>query len=421
MGRPVILIAGRDPIVERGGHSTYVRAHARAAMRAGFEPHLFCASYESGKIQTDYGTLYRVPSPQRFLPQQPGVGFRGHTVVWHSPLITRAVVRFLAARTGPHLLHGFAAWSPSAVAAARRLTRRGVPAVAMVNAYTMLEHEARARLRGYHRVHGLGPRLFGALEVAWLLNGTCRMERRAYREARLLGVNYDSVRNLIEARCGTGITFRKMAYASEAAFTHDGPRAPDPVPDAVRALAPVEAPLIVCVSRQDSRKGVDVLLRALARLRAAGVRFRACLVGGGRLLAPHRELARRLGLADAVVLTGFVPDPYPYLKCADVFALPSLEEGSGSLSLLEALQAGVAAVASGVDGIPEDVTDERSALLVPPNDENALARALARVLGDRALREHLAREGRATFVARFSAAAFSASLAGVYGELGFTP
>ena len=186
-------------------------------------------------------------------------------------------------------------------------------------------------------------------------------------------------------------------------------------------MAPSTAPLIVSVSRHDARKGVDVLLRALARLLAAGERFRACLVGGGPLLAAHRALAKSLGLNGTVSVTGLVPDAYTYLRYADVFALPSLEEGSGSLSLLEALQAGVAAVASAVDGISEDVIDGRSAILVPPGEERALAAALARAVQDRVLRDDLAREGRATFEARFSAAAFSASLSEVYRELGFMP
>jgi len=102
-----------------------------------------------------------------------------------------------------------------------------------------------------------------------------------------------------------------------------------------------------------------------------------------------------------------------------VFALPSLEEGSGSLSLLEALQAGVGVVASGVDGIPEDVTDGDSALLVSPGDAEGLAVALERVLTDPELRRRLARRARETFEARFSAGALADALKAVYAELGF--
>lgn len=416
-----IYVAGKDPLEERGGHSTYVRAHARAAIRAGFEPHLFCASYNNGQVQTDYGVVHRVLSPLRFLPQRSGTAFRTHTVVWHAPLIARRVTQFLASRPGPHLVHGFGVWGSAAVAAACRLGRQGVSAVPIVSAYTLIDHEVVAKLRGHRRIHGAISRLQTAVELAWMRHSVVHHERRAYCDARLVGINYDSVRWLLQSRLGNGIAFRRMAYAPETAFDHQSPGKAPVVPDAVAALAPSGAPLIVSVSRHDARKGVDVFLRALAQLLAAGVRFRACLVGGGPLLAAHRALATSLGLNGTVAVTGLVPDAYTYIRCADVFALPSLEEGSGSLSLLEALQAGVAPVASAVDGIPEDVIDGRSAILVSPGDERALAEALARAVQDTALRGHLSREARATFEARFSAAAFSASLSEVYGELGFVP
>jgi glycosyltransferase involved in cell wall biosynthesis len=182
-----------------------------------------------------------------------------------------------------------------------------------------------------------------------------------------------------------------------------------------------QPPLIVAVSRHDPRKGVHVLIEALARLRASGLRFRACLVGGGALLAAHRRLVERLGLAGTVNVEGFVTDPFPYLEEAHVFVQPSLEEGSGSLSLLEALQAGTAVVASDVDGIPEDVVDGESALLTRPGDPEALAAALVRMLGDADLRRRLARRGHAVFESRFSADACAAALREAYAGLGVTP
>src|SRR5574341_1224352 len=60
MPKPVMYIAGKDPLWEvGGGHSSYVRAHCRAAIRAGYEPHLFCTSEADGVVQTDYGFVHR--------------------------------------------------------------------------------------------------------------------------------------------------------------------------------------------------------------------------------------------------------------------------------------------------------------------------------------------------------------------------
>jgi glycosyltransferase involved in cell wall biosynthesis len=104
-----------------------------------------------------------------------------------------------------------------------------------------------------------------------------------------------------------------------------------------------------------------------------------------------------------------------------VFVLPSLEEGSGSVSLLEAMQGGVAPVLSRIDGIPDDVRDGESALLVEPSDAALLASALARLLADAPLRQRMARAAHECFIKRFSAEAFVADLRMNYERLGFPP
>ena len=58
-------MSGQDPTKGMGGHGTYVRAHARAAKRAGFEPHIFCCGPRAERIETDFGTLHRVRDPAR--------------------------------------------------------------------------------------------------------------------------------------------------------------------------------------------------------------------------------------------------------------------------------------------------------------------------------------------------------------------
>src|SRR5215470_2368420 len=59
---PVVLIAGKDPLVSIGGHGAYVRVHARALGRAGFEPHIFSV-YPRREIRaTDFGLLHRARS-----------------------------------------------------------------------------------------------------------------------------------------------------------------------------------------------------------------------------------------------------------------------------------------------------------------------------------------------------------------------
>jgi glycosyltransferase involved in cell wall biosynthesis len=424
----VVLVPGRDPLDEpAAGHSSYVRAHARAVLRLGFTPHLFCAGRDDAEIDTDYGVIHR--SAARVRP------VRQLLAGLHAPQLAAAIARFAAGHRGPLLVHAFGVWGYAGVLASERLRAAGCEAIPIVSSYTAYGSESRSLLRS-PAPYGWPRRLrYGAAHL-WIRLAVERWERRGYCDSQRVLLNYESVRRLVAARYGAAARCVKLTYAAEAAFVREGPPARPPRAAERRTLrlaerpappsswgppsAPPEAPLIVAVSRHDPRKGWDVLLAALDRLRRQGIPFRACLAGGGPLLAADRALARRLGLADdgAVAILGEVPDPFLYLQRADVFVLPSRAEQSGSLALLEALQAGCAVVASRVDGIPEDVVDGASALLVEPGEPAALAGALARLLGDATLRRRLAAGARAVFEERFSADAFAAALGRVYAELG---
>jgi glycosyltransferase involved in cell wall biosynthesis len=405
----VAIVAGSDPREPVSGHRTYVMAHALAARAAGFRPRVFVVADRDCVVDEAFGSVHLVRSPVRPL----------YTLLApaHQPFLARGIERSLREDPGPHLIHSFGAWAGVGVAASRRLARAGVQSTAIASAYTTLEHEIRAKVSGVAEHHGLRARLrFQAIEH-WTRAVASPHERRGYTDSRLLLCNYESVRRLVRELCGPAVAPRVVPYAAPAAFGLANGSSPVPAP--LAALEPAGAPLIVSVSRHDPRKGVDHLLQALAALSSAGVPFRCCLVGEGRLLAAHRRLRDELGLKRSVAIPGFVADVFDYLRHADIFALPSLEEGSGSVALQEALQAGVAVVASDCDGIPEDLAHERDALLVPPGESPALARALTALLGDASLRSRLARRAREIYLERFSAAGLTAALAGVYGELGF--
>ena len=412
MARSVIVIAGKDPALIDGGMEAYLRAYGRAALRAGYEPHHFCVSARSGVERTDFGIIHRARSP--FRP------FRGLMVAAHKSSVVGCVDRFVGHQQGPHLIHSFGPWSGVGVATARRLRNRGVEAIAVATAFGTYNHETRGKLRGLNAGRAPMVWLQHWWELLWTRLTVDPSERRGYTGSRLVLVNYNSVQNIISAQVGGDVCFGKMTYASEAAFLKEGMER-TAVPDVVAKLEPRDAPLVVCVSRHDLRKGVDVLLHALAELRGRGVRFRACLVGGGLLLDAHRRLAKRLGLAACTALPGRVPDAYAYTEHANVFVLPSLEEGSGSVSFLEAMQAGAASIISGVDGLPEDAIEGENALLVAPGNRAALAGAIGRLLSDAGLRARISQGACKCYQERFSADAFAADLRRVYTGLGFAP
>jgi glycosyltransferase involved in cell wall biosynthesis len=429
--RPLVLISGKDVLLGVGGQESYVRAHALAAARAGFAPHVFFLGARSAVRATEFGTVHTVGAAFGCRPP----------VAFHRRRLARAVATLLAEHRGPHVIHSFAIWSGAGVTASRLLARRGITAVPVASAFSTRKYEVAAMqgtLVGPH--HRLAHRLRYRAWLAWVRLVDDAIEGRSYARSRVVLVNYESVRRLLTEAYGPGLEIRKVPYAAESAFEGGGAGGATGLRGAAglggaagaggargagggHAISggPTRAPLVVAISRHDPRKGLDLLLFALAELAAAGIAFRACLVGPGRLLATHRRLAADLGLADHVEIPGRVADVWPYLSAADVFVLPSVAEASGSVSVLEALQSGTPVIASNCDGIPEDLVDGVDALLFPSGDSRALARALAAVLTDPSRRAELAAGARRAYEQKFSASGFVAELARTYAELGVVP
>lgn len=408
MANTLVYISGNDPSRGLGGHSCFVRMMAHAATALGYEPHIFCVAPEPQVTKVDYGVIHRVATPWR--------PFRHNMMPLNAGWLARGIVDFLSQKEGPHLMHGFFVWSYPGVLAARKLREKGVKSVVLTSTYDLLVNEVRGKVEGMDASsHSLLFRFQQHFEWWWMKSIIDPREEHAYRNSARVFVNYNSVKNLISSAYGFDDNIRKIPYTTETAMSPE----PKEVPETVQRFRAANVPLIVTVSRHDPRKGLTVFLRALASLREKGVVFRCCMVGGGELLEAHRKLCTKLGLDDVVSIEGFVQNSYAYLKHADIFALPSNEEGSGSLSMLEALQAGVAVIACGVDGIPEDVTDGEDALLVPPADEQALAGALEKLIRDVPLRQKLAGAGKRTFEEKFSPAILEKALEKNYTELGF--
>jgi glycosyltransferase involved in cell wall biosynthesis len=150
---------------------------------------------------------------------------------------------------------------------------------------------------------------------------------------------------------------------------------------------------LLFVGRLDHQKGLDVLLRALARPELEGVSAR--VVGTGPDEAAQRALAVELDVRDRLHFEGSASHDRirGLARRSRCMVAPSRHE-SFCLVALEAMAAGLPVVASAVGGVPEWATDGVSALLVPPEDPEALAGALARVLGQDGLAERLRAGGR---------------------------
>lgn len=168
--------------------------------------------------------------------------------------------------------------------------------------------------------------------------------------------------------------------------------------------------LIGVASRLDPVKGLEYLVRAFAGIARDYPAARLVLMGDGTVRADLEAQASALGVRERVLFAGMRSDVPRCLTALDVFALPSLAEYH-SIGLLEAMRAGLPIVATDVGGNTESVRDGQEGLIVRPADAAELQSALARLLGDVALRDRLRVAARDRFVAEFTEDAMLAKTA----------
>lgn len=193
------------------------------------------------------------------------------------------------------------------------------------------------------------------------------------------------------------------------------------VPNAVALgaapAAAAETERVLFLGHAGVRKGLFELLQAVALLRHAYPALRLVVGGDGELDAVRRRCAE-LGIAGQVELCGWLDAAAKQrqLARAAIFCLPSHAEGL-PMAMLEAMAAGRPVVVTPVGGILDAVGDHVNGLLVPPGDPAALARALAMLLDDAALRLRLGRNARLTVQQRFSTEVVAGKLAALYRAL----
>lgn len=172
---------------------------------------------------------------------------------------------------------------------------------------------------------------------------------------------------------------------------------------------PSDAPVLLTVGRLDSRKGHEIVIRALASLGTAFPALRYVIVGAGPQEAALRALVQDLHVADQVLFLGFQPDDLlpEYYRMADIFVMPNRTmpggdtEGFG-LVFLEANACGRPVVGGRAGGAVDAIRHEETGLLVQPDDVPALAHALSALLGNPELRQRLGENGRRRALADFS-------------------
>ena len=173
---------------------------------------------------------------------------------------------------------------------------------------------------------------------------------------------------------------------------------------------PPREPRLVAVGRLIPIKGLDVLLRAFSAARREVPELTLELAGAGSSEAELRTLA-----PDGVTFLGRVSPVAPLYERNAIVVVPSRGEGFGMVAL-EAAERGRAAIVSHVGGLPEIVADGETGIVVPPEDADALARAIVSLARDPDRAAALGRAARERALAQFSAGAAADGVLRVYRE-----
>jgi len=152
--------------------------------------------------------------------------------------------------------------------------------------------------------------------------------------------------------------------------------------------------IVGTVSRLESNKDIDVLLRAAKLLQTSCPHVQYVIVGAGSQREALQALACNLGLQDSVQFLGFVPNAFDYLACMDVFVCTSHVEG-GPLTVLEAMQLGVPVVTTDVGMVDEWIQASEHGTIIPVGSSpSVLADEIRALLLDEPRRSQMATASR---------------------------
>jgi glycosyltransferase involved in cell wall biosynthesis len=273
-----------------------------------------------------------------------------------------------------------------------------------------------ARARTVLTVHDLSFMRYPECSSKPLLDYLMRSVPPAVRRADAILADSESTRrDLVEL---LQVEPERITVVYPGVEPHFCPGGDDAAVPATLARYGIRRPYLLGVGTLQPRKNFCLLIRAYHALRQQRRIPHQLVIAGGRgwLFDEIHDTIRTLYLEEQVQLTGFVADgdlPALY-RGADVFAFPSLYEGFG-IPVLEAMACGTPVVTSTASSLPEAAGE--AALLVDPNDVDALTEALWRVIEDSALRNALCARGFEQ-VKRFSWAESARRLQAVYYAVG---
>ena len=401
-----VFILSKSPFQEPGGYAAYAYSLSKCLQSLGYETHVVALSSRSGIEETSVATVHSIHSKLSFLrtAAYPLWGF------YFARYIDEIMKK---ERTEKFIIHGIGPYGLGGAFLKKKYRKR---MVLVTSYFTTLGDEIywikrAVKACDYGSLSGLKYTLayciFNSSLFKWF-------EKFLLKECDAIIVHYDSSRKLLMR--DYDVDTNKIVKVPYYADVYE--RRLEKNSGKISRIF-LKKPLCVTVCRQDPRKGINYLLHAL-KIVLRKYDINAVIIGGGPMLEKNKALANRLGIEKKVHFTGNVDDIYPFLQHADIFVLPSLQEGSGSIAILEAMKMGIPVISTTCSGgIDEDIENGVSGILIPAESAFSLAEAIQKVVLDKTLASLLGENGIKAYHKKFSMEAMAKGIDKVYSSLGF--
>lgn len=394
----IYIISGKNPLISKSGYASYSYNLATILTSLGYRVEIFCFGKKDELLNTKIGTVNIVGS-KLYSTLLKDTAMAG--LFFLAPKLAIALKTVIASESKqssisnqPLIIWGIGPWS---LTGAFIKFLKGNRVIFLSDYFTTIQHEFLGTLSGITiKDHGIWNKLQSVIAYLTIIPLYSLLEYFLLKSSNKIITHYQSTENILTSQFNiSSKKYVRLPYYVELASPGWSSRAQQqPSPSQT-------PPLILLISRHDGRKGINFLLHAFSILNQRGVSYKAAIIGGGKLFKTHQSLVQKLKLKN-VHLLGNIQNLQPFFKKSYLFVFPSLEEGSSSLAILEAMKEGLPIVSTNVDGIPEDLTHNKSAILVPSKDPQVLADAMQKLLQDPPLAKKLGQNARKAYLKKYN-------------------
>jgi len=382
----IIIFSGKNPLKNPGGLGSYSLSLAQSFTTNGNNVKIICFGPEDSTcLVFEYVEIIQLKVKWDFL-------FSVGSILINSQLGSRAAdyIRDNQVENIVALI-GAGIWFQGALKVKKKL---GLRSKLIAAYFTTYRHEYRGHLNGSDfRIFGPIVYLQSLMLYVAAYFIFSKYEKKGLSKCDLVLTHYQSTRELLIAEMPELENIIKVTQMPNLYISKDGPGIKFPE----SGYKAEENLNFLLVNRLDPRKGLGLFLKSYRKLLKTYPerKFHCNIVGSGYFSKYYESLVKKLSLNEFVEFHGYLADPYELVNSKTIYVLSALEEGSSSISLIEAMSKKLPSIVTNIDGMKEDVRDGKEGFLYDPYDPDSFVRKVGFYLDQPEL---LGRHGEAAFL-----------------------